>query len=61
MGLNALAQWTASLDPVMPQGLGTGQIYANSLPSPRCTSAEGPGTLVPAPGGLGPHLLMTHG
>src|SRR5690606_21805638 len=27
IGLNAIAQWTSTLDPVMPQGLGTGSLY----------------------------------
>ncbi|MCH5327613.1 MAG: o-succinylbenzoate synthase [Coprobacter sp.] len=34
VGLNAIAQWTASLDPALPQGLGTGQLYTDNLPSP---------------------------
>lgn len=34
VGLNALAQWVATLDNPMPQGLGTGQLYTNNLPSP---------------------------
>ncbi|MGB3180794.1 MAG: o-succinylbenzoate synthase [Cyclobacteriaceae bacterium] len=34
IGLNAIAQLTASLDPTMHQGLGTGQLYHNNFPSP---------------------------
>jgi len=34
VGLNAIAQYTASLHPQMPQGLGTGQLYRNNIPSP---------------------------
>ncbi len=34
IGLNAIAQWTASLGSELPQGLGTGQIYHNNIPSP---------------------------
>lgn len=34
IGLNAIAQWTASLNFSMPQGLGTGQLYHNNIPSP---------------------------
>lgn len=34
IGLNAIAQWTASLNSTMPQGLGTGQLYHNNIPSP---------------------------
>lgn len=33
VGLNALAQWTATLGTHMPQGLGTGQLFTNNLPS----------------------------
>lgn len=34
VGLNAIAQWAASHSPVMPQGLGTGGLYTNNIPSP---------------------------
>lgn len=34
IGLNALAQWVATLDNPMPQGLGTGQLYTNNILSP---------------------------
>lgn len=34
VGLNALAQWSATLNNPMPQGLGTGQLFTNNLPSP---------------------------
>ena len=34
IGLNAIAQFTAEYAPTMPQGLGTGQLYSNNLPSP---------------------------
>lgn len=34
IGLNAIAQWTATLDNALPQGLGTGQLYTNNLESP---------------------------
>jgi L-alanine-DL-glutamate epimerase-like enolase superfamily enzyme len=34
IGLSAIAQWTASLGTTMPQGLGTGQLYTNNIPSP---------------------------
>ncbi len=30
-GLNAIAQWVAAKHPVLPQGLGTGQLYANNV------------------------------
>lgn len=39
IGLNAIAQWTATLDNALPQGLGTGQLYTNNLESP--LSVEG--------------------
>ncbi len=34
VGLNAIAQWTYTLRNAMPQGLGTGQLYTNNIPSP---------------------------
>lgn len=34
VGLNALAQWTATLNPKMPQGLGTGALYTNNFSTP---------------------------
>ena len=34
MGLNAIAQFTSSCDVTIPQGLGTGQLYHNNIPSP---------------------------
>jgi L-alanine-DL-glutamate epimerase and related enzymes of enolase superfamily len=34
IGLNALAQWTATLQNNMPQGLGTGMLYENNIASP---------------------------
>jgi O-succinylbenzoate synthase len=34
IGLNAIAQWTFQLGTSMPQGLGTGSLYSNNLPSP---------------------------
>jgi len=34
MGLNAISQWTESLYPEGFQGLGTGQLFNNNLPSP---------------------------
>ncbi|BAX81514.1 MAG: o-succinylbenzoate synthase [Labilibaculum antarcticum] len=34
VGLNAIAQWTYTLNNPMPQGLGTGQIYSNNIVSP---------------------------
>jgi len=34
IGLNAIAQLTSSLNPMIPQGLGTGQLYHNNLSSP---------------------------
>lgn len=33
VGLSAIAQWVAAKHPVMPQGLGTGGLYSNNLPS----------------------------
>lgn len=34
VGLNAIAQWTYTLDPKLPQGLGTGSLYTNNFESP---------------------------
>ncbi|MDO9152172.1 MAG: o-succinylbenzoate synthase [Paludibacter sp.] len=34
IGLNAIAQWTFTLNSKLPQGLGTGQLYHNNTPSP---------------------------
>lgn len=34
IGLNAIAQWTATLDTVLPQGLGTGSLFTNNFESP---------------------------
>ncbi|TVZ13889.1 o-succinylbenzoate synthase [Maribacter sp. MAR_2009_72] len=34
VGLNAIAQWTATLGNHMPQGLGTGALFTNNLESP---------------------------
>ena len=33
-GLNAIAQWTATLKSIMPQGLGTGGLFTNNFDSP---------------------------
>ncbi|APD08060.1 O-succinylbenzoate synthase [Flavobacteriaceae bacterium UJ101] len=33
VGLNAIAQWTYTLNNSMPQGLGTGGLYTNNIPS----------------------------
>lgn len=34
IGLNAIAQWTYTLNNVLPQGLGTGGLYTNNFDSP---------------------------
>lgn len=34
IGLNAIAQWVATLDNDMPQGLGTGQLFTNNFNGP---------------------------
>lgn len=34
IGLNAIAQWTYTLGSNMPQGLGTGEVFANNIISP---------------------------
>ena len=34
VGLNAIAQWTYSKNPFVPQGLGTGSLFLNNIDSP---------------------------
>ena len=34
IGLNAIAQWCATLHPVLPQGLGTGQLFTDNTAMP---------------------------
>ncbi|MCB9166111.1 MAG: o-succinylbenzoate synthase [Flavobacteriales bacterium] len=34
IGLNAIAQWTATISPEGAQGLGTGRVYTDNIPSP---------------------------
>ncbi len=34
IGLNSIAQWCATLDNPLPQGLGTGTLYTNNIPMP---------------------------
>ncbi|MDY0104217.1 MAG: o-succinylbenzoate synthase [Lentimicrobium sp.] len=34
IGLNAISQWTATLQNPLPQGLGTGSLYTNNITSP---------------------------
>lgn len=34
IGLNAIAQWTATHNNPLPQGLGTGTLFRNNIPSP---------------------------
>ncbi len=41
IGLNAIAQWTYTLDNSLPQGLGTGQLFSNNIPSPLYISDNG--------------------
>lgn len=40
VGLEAIARYTASLCPTMPQGLGTGALYTNNIPSPLLQRGE---------------------
>jgi len=40
LGLNAIAQWTWQLGVRRPQGLGTGALYTNNIPSPLHMSGE---------------------
>ncbi|WP_298653228.1 o-succinylbenzoate synthase [uncultured Proteiniphilum sp.] len=34
IGLNSIAQWCATFDNTLPQGLGTGTLYTNNIPIP---------------------------
>ena len=34
IGLNAICQFTSQFDLAVPQGLGTGELYTNNIPSP---------------------------
>ena len=34
IGLNAIAQWCATLEPTLPQGLGTGQLFVDNIDFP---------------------------
>lgn len=40
IGLNALSQWVATLNQKRPQGLGTGALFTNNIPSPIYTDGE---------------------
>lgn len=40
IGLNAIAQFTAVKNTSMPQGLGTGSLYTNNIPSPLLVMGE---------------------
>lgn len=40
IGLNAIARWTATHNVMMPQGLGTGQLYTNNIESPLMLNGE---------------------
>lgn len=40
VGLEAIARYTASFTPLMPQGLGTGALYTNNIPSPLRLSGD---------------------
>lgn len=40
IGLNALAQWVATLNQTMPQGLGTGALFTNNFSTPVYTDGQ---------------------
>lgn len=40
IGLNAIAQWTFLKNTTMPQGLGTGSLFTNNIPSPLKVTGE---------------------
>lgn len=41
IGLNAIAQWAASKNPLLPQGLGTGQLFTTNAPIPLVIEGDG--------------------
>lgn len=41
VGLNAIAQWVSKYPLTMPQGLGTGMLYRNNIPSPLRQCGDG--------------------
>jgi o-succinylbenzoate synthase len=47
VGLNAIAQFTSQYAISLPQGLGTGQIYTDNIPSPLYVSPDGQLSLNP--------------
>ncbi len=40
IGLNAIAQWVSTKKNLLPQGLGTGMLYSNNIPSPLTMKGE---------------------
>lgn len=40
IGLNAIAQWTATLGVTIPQGLGTGSVFVDNIPSPLAVEGQ---------------------
>ena len=40
IGLNAIAQWTATQEHTLPQGLGTGQLFTDNIDSPLSIKGE---------------------
>lgn len=40
VGLDAIADWVCGYKPTMPQGLGTGALYTNNIPSPLTLAGE---------------------
>lgn len=40
IGLNAISRWLISKHISMPQGLGTGELYTNNIPSPLCMEGQ---------------------
>jgi o-succinylbenzoate synthase len=39
VALQAIAEWTSGLNCTIPQGLGTGSLFTNNIPSPLCVEA----------------------
>ncbi|MCD8310383.1 MAG: o-succinylbenzoate synthase [Prevotellaceae bacterium] len=40
IGLNAIAQWCATLHPLLPQGLGTGLLFTDNIDTPLCMQGD---------------------
>lgn len=60
IGLNAIAQWTYTLGNPLPQGLGTGSLYVNNIPSPLYVATGHIGYDPAVPWDLAPLTQLTY-